>query len=201
MLLIDNMTVWATTLYVSVILQSNAMIILKRVDLLNQGESKQQREEQVQQKRERLKSNNINYNKATNNDKENAGKDRICWYESSGVTWVRREGELVQINRCEWIFPSKTNAMFFCWFFFVAKVSKRKLPSNFLNTHRHSRNTDKLENTQYSFLWYLRGETEESPAKNSWVIPGFPFSLFWAHQLCHVGGQRNSLCAEQQKQN
>lgn len=62
----------------SVILQSNAMIILKRVDLLNQGESKQQREEQVQQKRERLKSNNINYNKATNNDKENAGKDRIC---------------------------------------------------------------------------------------------------------------------------
>lgn len=54
------------------------MIILKRVDLLNQGESKQQREEQVQQKRERLKSNNINYNKATNNDKENAGKDRIC---------------------------------------------------------------------------------------------------------------------------
>lgn len=29
-------------------------------------------------KQERLKSNNINYNKATNDDKENAGKDRIC---------------------------------------------------------------------------------------------------------------------------
>lgn len=51
---------------------------------------RQQHEEQVQQKTIRLNSNsnNININhKATNNDRENAGKDRFYWYDLGENFW------------------------------------------------------------------------------------------------------------------
>lgn len=95
-------------------------------------------------------------------------KKMLVKTESVDMTWGRvlgsdgwGEGELVQRNQCEWIFPSKT-------FFFFFLLKCHLTPIQLTNTH-----TDKLENTQYSLLWYLRGETEELPTRNLWVIPGF----------------------------
>lgn len=106
--------------------------------------------------------------------------------ESVDMTWERvlgsggwGEGELVQRNRCEWIFPTKTEMPCFFVLFFpllkshfnlVKKKTSHPASSHSLrNAHTY---IDKLENTQYSFLWYPRGDTQIT-CKEFVVIPGF----------------------------
>lgn len=76
--------------------------------------------------------------------KENAGKDRICWYDLGKSFGIHRsEAKRMGAKKSVWMNPSKTGLL---------KCLKNPPSNTDQNTH------SKLENPQYSFL-YLSGET------------------------------------------
>lgn len=98
-------------------------------------------------------------------------KKMLVKTESVDMTWGRvlgsdgwGEGELVQRNRCERIFPSKTEKP--CFF------SQMKLPSNFL-THRHSQTHTQARKHPNIPSCDFSEERQELLSRNLWAIPGF----------------------------